>query len=78
MSHPYNKQYRPPFPALPVHLLTDEAKSGPFEALVDTGADVTFVPSYLLEEIDAQIAFPAAVRSYFGESQPVQLYLVGF
>jgi predicted aspartyl protease len=51
---------------------------GPYEALLDTGADVTFVPIALLNKIEALEAFTGRVRSHFGESRPVQLYVVGF
>jgi predicted aspartyl protease len=51
---------------------------GPFVALLDTGADVTFVPLFLLEKIEALEAFTARVRSHFGDSKSVQLYVVAF
>lgn len=78
MSQPYNSTYRPPFPQLTVELDNGEDRLGPFSALVDTGADVTFVPTHLLEEISALESVQAKVRSHFGEVQSVQLYLIGF
>lgn len=78
MSTPYDRSYRPPFPGLMVRLHSENKRSGPFQALVDTGSDTTLVPTYLLHEIGAAEGEVATIRSHFGETQPVQLYLVGF
>jgi predicted aspartyl protease len=78
MSTPYDRSYRPPFPALIVRLHSEDEWLGPFQALVDTGSDATLVPTHLLHEIGAAEGDLATIRSHFGETQPVQLYLVGF
>jgi hypothetical protein len=78
VSTPYNRGYRPPFPALQVHLQSKVARIGPFQALLDTGADATFVPIDLLEQIKVGESGPATVRSHFGERQRVRLYVVSF
>jgi predicted aspartyl protease len=49
----------------------------PILALLDTGADITLVPTHLLEEIGAAESEPVRIRSHFGDSHEVQLYLVG-
>jgi predicted aspartyl protease len=73
----YQQTYQPPFPVLPVRLEMEGQSSEPIPALLDTGADITFVPTHLLEEIGAAESEPARIRSHFGESHEVQLYLVG-
>ncbi|MEI2612347.1 MAG: aspartyl protease family protein [Candidatus Promineifilaceae bacterium] len=78
MSTPYNRSFRPSFPTLMIYLRNGDTIKGPFLALLDTGADVTFVPLALLEDIEALEAFSGRVRSHFGESRPVQLYVVAF
>ena len=78
MSARHNDAYTPPFPALSVTLRDDSERLGPFSALVDTGADVTFAPLRLLEQIDATEGGLARIRSHFGEARLVQLYVVEF
>lgn len=73
----YNPDYQPPFPALQIVLREESARSGPFPALLDSGADGTFVPTDLLEEIGAQESKSVIVRSYFGERRKANLYIVG-
>lgn len=77
MSQAYNQDYFPPFPQLSIVLENNDEKIGPLLALVDTGADVTFIPTHLLEKIEAIESTQARIRSHFGELQPVQLYLTG-
>jgi hypothetical protein len=71
MSKPYNHGYQPPFPELMVYLHNGEERLGPFTSLLDTGADITFVPTYILEEIGAVESVQAQIRSHFGEVQRV-------
>ena len=77
MSTTFDQSYDPPFPRLFVTLYTDSERLGPLSALLDTGADATIVPTKLIEQIDAWESGWATMRSHFGESQPVQLYLIG-
>ncbi len=77
MSQAYNRDYIPPFPQLSIVLDNNDEQLGPLMALVDTGADITFVPTHLLEKVEAIESAQAQIRSHFGALQPVQLYLTG-
>lgn len=74
----YSSQYSPGAPVLEIWLGApgEKAEVGPFEALVDTGADWTVVPLDYLKRADAERASRALLRSQWGESRPVHLYAV--
>ncbi|MEW5987129.1 MAG: retroviral-like aspartic protease family protein [Chloroflexota bacterium] len=76
MRVPYDQTYRPPFPALTIVLHSDDERLGPLPALLDSGADVSLIPTGLLEQINAAEGGEAYLRSHFGERQVVPLYLV--
>jgi hypothetical protein len=65
---PYDTTYFPPAPVVTVHLaIPDESTQlGPLTALIDTGADGTFVATSLLEELDAPIVYITNVRPHLG------------
>lgn len=65
----YSKDYSPAAPVLPMYIaVPGEAPEGePILALVDTGADGTFIPTSILEELDAPIVYMTNVHSHFGE-----------
>jgi len=66
---PYSKEYNPPAPVIPVKITEPgEGLEGPTQlALIDTGADGTFVPTTLLEELGLPIIYMTNVRSHLGE-----------
>jgi predicted aspartyl protease len=66
----YSGEYSPAAPVLPVNIAVPaEAPAGELMiALVDTGADGTFIPTSILEAMDAPILYMTNVRSHFGES----------
>ncbi len=66
---PYSREFTPPAPVLPVNLAipAETPKTGTFAALVDTGADGTFVPTAILEELDLPVLYMTNVRSHLGE-----------
>jgi len=68
-SAPYSNDYSPPAPVLQVSLavLEETPKLGSFAALVDTGADGSFVPTTLLEELEIPVAYMTNVRSHVGD-----------
>jgi predicted aspartyl protease len=70
MKIPFSRHYLPPAPVLRVSLATpgEPAQLGPYEALVDTGADGTFIPASFLEELDVPVAYATNVRSHLGEN----------
>lgn len=66
---PYSRKYHPPAPVVPVKIaIPDEApRQETFPALVDTGADGTFIPSSVLENLNLPVSYMTNVRSHFGE-----------
>ncbi len=77
MKLPYSRHYQPPAPVLKVSLaVPDESPQlGPYQALIDTGADGTFVPTSLLEILAVPVAYTAFVRTHVGlGSHQVSVY----
>jgi predicted aspartyl protease len=68
-SSSYSQDYLPPAPILPVRIaIADESpKTKEYKALVDTGADATFVPTEILEELELPVLYMANVRSHLGD-----------
>lgn len=65
----YSEDYFPSAPVLPVSItVPGESSTGGFSALVDTGADGTFVPTSILEDLDLPILYMTNVRPHLGES----------
>jgi len=65
----YSQGYFPPAPVLPVSVavMDGSPRQGPWLALVDIGADGTFVPMEILEELEAPLVYMTNVRSHLGE-----------
>jgi predicted aspartyl protease len=78
MSSPYSTLYTPPAPSLPVTfgLVGERPTFGPYDALVDSGADMTIVPRRLLVQWGIPSRFDARLRGQWDERRMVQLYLV--
>ena len=76
MKTAYHQGYVPPFPQLTTIVEFDQTRLDSRPALVDSGADATLIPVALLEEVGAWKSGNASIRSHFGESQKVDLYLV--
>jgi hypothetical protein len=76
--HPFDRQYNPPTPVLPVifSAAAEELRIGPLTAIVDTGADVTLVPTAYLRQIAAPVIAEAYARGVWGERRLVPIYLV--
>ena len=67
----YSQEYFPPAPVVPVTLAVPEAAPpgrAPFVALIDTGADGTFVPTSFLEELGVPTVYMTNVRSHLGDT----------
>jgi predicted aspartyl protease len=78
MSTLHNSAYQPPFPALSVTLRGGAEQIAPLRALIDTGADITFVPFRLLEQAKSNEGGLAKIRSHFWEAHLAQLYVIEF
>lgn len=78
MPHPYDEQFVPPFPTLPIRLMTLERDAGTdaLTAQLDTGADSTLVPASVVQAIGAEESYSATLRSHWGEHRRVTIYLV--
>lgn len=65
----YNAAYIPPAPVVPVKIAApgEAPEEITRSALVDTGADGTFVPARMLEELELPIVYLTNVRSHLGE-----------
>lgn len=77
-SHEYSKAYSPPMPVCTVSIgiAGTDAHRGPFEAILDTGSDITIVPVQILRQIGATAFQQRRARSVWGDSRLVQLYVV--
>lgn len=66
----YNgKDFSPPAPVLLIGfaLPDEDPRYGTHSALIDTGADGTFVPTRLIEEMNLPVAYMTNARSYLTE-----------
>lgn len=78
MNTPYDPNYIPPFPVIPIRLyaaLSDQF-SEPLMALVDTGSDGSLVPLSILLAMKAKPASPAWFRWGNEKRRLVPTYLV--
>lgn len=78
MIYRYSRNYYPPAPVVDVTFVTaaESLQSSPMRAFVDSGADGTIVPITYLNEIRAPVTTEISIRSQWGESRRVLLYLV--
>lgn len=78
MNYRYSRNYFPPAPVIDIALITaaESLRVGPLSALIDSGADGTIIPINYLNEIHAPPTEEMVIRSQWGESQSVMMYLV--
>ncbi len=76
MSTPYDRGYVPPAPILLVELALPESakKIRNVPALIDTGADMSFVASRFLNALAAQSIESLPMRSLRGERREIPIY----
>ena len=74
----YSSQYTPPAPVIEISLGLpgQNPMAGPFVGLVDTGADATYVPNNLLQQIGAPFINRGIVKSQWGERRAIKLHAV--
>lgn len=77
MSTQYSDDYSPPAPVVEVFFGVpgERPTSGPFEAMLDTGADMTVAPKAILLDLGTPSLFEAQLRSPWGELHEVIIYL---
>ncbi len=70
MKSPFSREYFPPAPVISVEITApgESPSKVQYTALIDTGADGTFVPTRLLEELGVPIIHMTNVRAHMGES----------
>jgi predicted aspartyl protease len=78
MKQAYNSSFNPPVPILAIRLSApDENPAGDLlNAIVDTGADGTLVPSSYLEQAGAIGVGDAILRGVLGEAREVHFFEV--
>ena len=67
----YSHEFYPPAPIFQVWLAFPDQSSriGPLAALVDTGADGTFVPTDYLEQLQVPVDYMTNVRAHVGQGR---------
>lgn len=79
MKIPYSAEFNPPAPVLMIDLaLRDQSPLlREITALVDSGADMTIIPTDLIEELDAPQLYSARMRAFAtGSIRPVSIHQV--
>ncbi len=77
-SRDYDSSYYPSMPVVEIQVASLEKPDEPVTllALVDSGADATFIPENYLQTMQAKSIRKARVRGIRGGSYPVDMYLV--
>lgn len=78
MSQRYDTNYEPPIPILAVSFsrLGEDDWLGPFEAVVDSGADATILPSFLVKRLKPASLAQGVLRSQWGDAHPITVYMI--
>jgi predicted aspartyl protease len=76
MKSPYDSYYSPPAPSVEIWLGTpgESLASGPHQALVDTGADISLVPLKHIKPLQTVPDDHRYLRSQWGERRKVAIY----
>ncbi len=74
----YDQTFSPPAPAMEIRLgVPDEALAvGPIPALVDTGADISLIPSRFIWQLGIPANDRKNLRSQWGETRKVEIYFL--
>jgi len=78
MRYSYDSRYDPPVPVVEVALGTpgSDFSIGPLLSIVDTGADITIVPTEYLKQLNAPVVASGYLRSPWGGRHGVKIYEV--
>ncbi len=76
MKYPYDSRYFPPAPSVEIRLGTpgESLASGPHQALIDTGADISLVPLKHVRSLQTVPDDHRYLRSQWGERRKVAIY----
>jgi predicted aspartyl protease len=74
----YSAKYSPAIPICELFLgpAGQESTIGPLEAIIDTGADITVVPTEHLNQIGARRVSRGRARSLWGDARDVNVYAI--
>lgn len=74
----YDRTLVPPAPSIELEIISHETQlvTEALKAIVDTGADATFVPLAILEGIQAPVGEPRFARSVWGDRHRVLVFIV--
>lgn len=69
------------FPSIPVCKITlgrskQPAEIGPFVAILDTGADISVIPTHILRQVGAQWIGKGNATSVWGDSRKTNIYII--
>ena len=74
----YSSDYVPAAPVCQIYLGPGggQPTAGPFEALIDTGSDMSVIPTDYLHQIKAKRISRGQARSLWGASRTVDIYII--
>ena len=74
----YDTSYDPAMPVVEIEIsnLDEPSQSVKLLALVDSGADITFIPEKHLKAVKAESVRKGNVRGIWGNSQPADIYMI--
>jgi len=79
LSYRYDPSYNPPMPIIPISLISvadDQSMTESINAIVDSGADGTLIPTEYLHQIHAPAVRKAFMKGISGERRSVDIYLI--
>jgi predicted aspartyl protease len=78
MRYPYDSRYDPPMPVVEVALAApgSDFSLGPLSSAIDTGADITIVPTEYLRQLNAPVVASGYLLSPWGGRYSVKVYEV--
>lgn len=74
----YSSTYSPMAPVCQIYIGRggDAPTLGPLEALLDTGSDMTIIPSNYLKQVRAKRISRGRARSVWGDTRTVDIYII--
>lgn len=77
-SHEYDPTYHPAMPVVEIQVISleDPTQTASLVAIVDSGADITFVPVQVLRRLSVESLRRVSVKGIDGLSYTVDMYLV--
>ncbi len=78
MKFPYSHDYVPSAPMVEIWLAApgEALTTGPIQAFIDSGADVTLIPQRYLRSLHVKALRRKTLRSQWGERRLVDVYIV--